>query len=340
MNILVTGALGYIGSNTVVKLIEKGNKLILLDNFYNSSIQTLYKIEKITNRKQIFIEADLRDFHKISKILKDYKIDAIFHFAGLKSVKESENIPEKYLEVNFEGSKNLIDVFNTQKIKKKFFIFSSSACVYGNPKKLPYSESHPLNPENTYGETKLKVETYLKKQSLINNNLRSVSLRYFNPIGAHSSGLLGDNPLVDAPENLMPFISRVALKKLAKLEIFGSDYETIDGTPVRDYIHIEDLAEGHLAAFEFLKNKNKSSYEEINLGQGKGYSVLEVVNTFQETNKIKIPYKFTKRRLGDIPEYYADVNKSKKILGWQTKRNLEAMCKSSWEFEKNLKKNE
>ncbi len=340
MNILVTGALGYIGSNTTIKLIESGYKLYLLDNLHNSSIDTLNKIEKITKKKQTFIEADIRDHNEINNILKKYKIETIFHFAGLKSVKESENSPEKYFEVNFEGSKNLIDGLNLQKIKKKIFIFSSSACVYGNPKKLPYKEDHPLSPENAYGKTKLKVELYLKQTSLSNTNWQAIALRYFNPIGAHSSGFLGDNPLNDTPENLMPYISRVALGKLTHLEIFGSDYDTNDGTPVRDYIHIEDLAEGHLAAFNFLKNKKNDVYEEINLGKGKGYSVLELVETFQKINKINIPYEFSKRRLGDISKYYADVEKSKNLLGWKTKKTLEEMCKSSWEFEKKLKENE
>tara|TARA_X000000950_G_C13838992_1_gene629375 strand:- start:70 stop:1092 length:1023 start_codon:yes stop_codon:yes gene_type:complete len=337
MNILVTGALGYIGSNTVIKLIEAGNKLYLLDNLHNSSIDTLDKIEKITKKKQTFLEVDIRDYKEIFNILSNNKIEAIFHFAGLKSVKESENLPKKYFNVNFEGSKNLIDAFNLQKTKKKIFIFSSSACVYGNPEKLPYREDHPLSPENIYGETKLKVESYLKRIASSNSNWQTIVLRYFNPIGAHSSGLFGDNPLNDTPENLMPFISRVALGKLNYLEIFGSDYDTQDGTPVRDYIHIEDLAEGHIAAFNFLKNKENKVYEEINLGKGKGYSVLEVVEAFKKINEINIPYKFSTRRLGDIPEYYSDVEKSKKILGWHAKRTLEEMCRSSWEFEKKLK---
>ncbi|MEC7269313.1 MAG: UDP-glucose 4-epimerase GalE [Pseudomonadota bacterium] len=335
MNILITGALGYVGSHIAVLLSENPNfDLFLIDNFENSSTDTLKKIKFLCKSKINFFEMDIRNSLTISDFIKSKNIKTIIHCAGLKSVKNSELRPDEYEEVNVTGTYKLLNSFINSNNKKDElnFIFSSSACVYGKPVYLPYDELHPTNPFNNYGHNKVSIENMLNKKVRQTDNLKVVSLRYFNPVGAHDSYLIGDRPSGYA-ENLMPIINEMAKKKLSKLEIYGNDYNTPDGTAVRDYVHILDIAQGHLSALKYLFNCKKKSYEVFNLGSGKGISVLELIDTFQRVNKVKIPYFFGKRRKGDLPEYFADISKAKKILNWSPKKNLDQMCLSSWKFE-------
>ena len=334
MNILITGALGYVGSHIAVLLSENSNfDLFLIDNFENSSEDTLKNIKFLSKSKVNFYEMDIRNSSTISDLIKSKNIKNVIHCAGLKSVKNSELYPDEYEEVNVKGTYKLLHSFINSNNKKDElnFIFSSSACVYGKPVYLPYDELHPTNPFNNYGHNKISIENMLSKFVRQTDNLKAVSLRYFNPVGAHDSYLIGDRPN-GSSENLMPIINEVAKKKLSKLEIFGNDYNTPDGTAVRDYVHILDIAQGHLSALQYLFNC-KNSYEVFNLGSGRGISVLELIDTFQRVNKVKVPYFFGRRRKGDLPEYFANTSKAKKILNWAPKKNIDQMCLSSWKFE-------
>ncbi len=327
MRVLVTGGTGYIGSNTVVKLIEYGYDVIVVDNFSNSKPIILEKIKKITGKDVKFYEIDLCDKKKLEKVFKENKIDAVIHFAGYKAVGESVANPLKYYRNNIDSTISLLELMVKYGVKK--IVFSSSATVYGDPEELPIKETSKLNVTNPYGATKLYIEGILKDLYISDNEFRIVVLRYFNPVGCDETGLLGEDPN-GIPNNLMPYIVKVANKELPCLNIFGNDYDTVDGTGVRDYIHVIDLAIGHVKALEFLDKNAKMEY--YNLGTGRGYSVLEMVNAFQKINNVKVPYKFASRRDGDIAICYADTSKAKRDLNWQVKYELNDMVKSAYDY--------
>ncbi len=340
--ILITGGAGFIGSHTCIVLLKQGFNLIILDSLVNSSNKVINKIKKISglkelNDKLVLIKGDIRDTNLLSKIFKDSTrnhkpIEAVIHFAGLKSVKESILNPLIYWDVNVSGSLNLLKVMEEHKCFT--LIFSSSATIYGLPKNLPILENAEIKPFNIYGETKATVEKILI--DIANNNKsqnwRIATLRYFNPVGAHPSGLIGEYPLGE-PNNLFPYICQVGIGKIKKLKIFGNDWATHDGTGVRDYIHVMDLADAHVATLKFLKNFSKKLIH-LNIGTGRGLSVLEIVKKFEEVNKISIPYSFTKKREGDIGIYYADNQNAIKTLDWKPKYNVEEMCRDSWRWQK------
>ena len=332
MSILLTGGLGYIGSHTAVELLDRNKDIIIVDNLSNSKIETVDKIKKITGKNFKFIKADLKDMRATEKIFKKNKIDAVVHFAGFKAVGESVKIPVAYYENNLMSTLNLLKCM--EKYGVNDFVFSSSATVYGTNEVMPLREDFPTGATNPYGRTKLFIEEILKDCNVANPKLNIAILRYFNPIGAHSSGLIGEDPN-GIPNNLMPYITKVATGKLKELSIFGNDYPTKDGTGVRDYIHVCDLAVGHVLALEKLKD-NPGVFI-CNLGTGNGYSVLEIVNTFNSVNGNLVKYKFTERRAGDIAVCYADTTKAKQELNFTASHTLEDMCKSSYEFEKNNK---
>ena len=330
MNILVTGGLGFIGSHTCVELLNANYKVVIIDNLSNSNIDVLDKIEQITSKRPKFYKIDLCNKEKVREVFKENKIDAVIHFAGYKAVGESVNNPLKYYRNNLDSTLTLLEVMKEENCHN--LIFSSSATVYGTPKKLPIKEDFPLSTTNPYGTTKLMIERILKDVSISDKEISIIVLRYFNPIGSHKSGLLGENPN-GIPNNLMPYIVRVANKELPFLNVFGNDYDTKDGTGVRDYIHVIDLAKGHLKALE--KSLNFKGIEYYNLGTGTGYSVLELVKTFEKVNNVKIPYKIVNRREGDIAECYADPTKAYKELGFKAEYDIEDMCKDSYNFIKN-----
>ncbi len=328
MSILVTGGTGYIGSHTCVVLLEAGYDVIIADNLYNSKLDVLDKIETITGIRPKFYACDVSKKVELDVIFKENKIDSILHFAGYKAVGESVGAPLKYYRNNLLGTIALCECALEYNVSK--FIFSSSATVYGDGV-VPYHESNPLMMStNPYGETKVMSERMLSDTVRANPRLSVTLLRYFNPIGAHKSGLIGEIP-VGTPNNLMPYITQVAKGKLERLRVFGNDYDTVDGTGVRDYVHVVDLAYGHMAALE----KMRDGVNIYNLGTGKGTSVLELIHTFQMVNKIEIPYDIVARRPGDVASSYADVSKAWEELGWKTQKNLQDMCHDSWFFEKN-----
>ena len=330
MSILVTGGAGYIGSHTVVELLNKGEKVVVVDNFVNSKPSALEAIKKITNKDFKFYEVDLRDKDKLNKVFEENNdITAVIHFAGLKAVGESVVKPIEYYDNNIYGTLVLLEVMKAHNVKK--IIFSSSATVYGDPKEVPIKEDFPLSATNPYGQTKLMIEQILNDVYVSDNEWSVILLRYFNPIGAHESGLIGENPN-GIPNNLMPYINQVALGKLDHLNVFGNDYPTPDGTGVRDYIHVVDLAKGHLKALE--RAEKMTGVEAYNLGTGKGYSVLDIVKNFEKATGQKIKYEITPRRPGDIAECYADPSKAEKYLGWKAEKDLEQMCKDAWNFTK------
>ena len=331
MKILVTGGTGYIGSHTVVELLDNNYEVVIIDNLVNSKEDVIDKIEKITNKKVKFYKEDLRNKDALDKIFKKEKIDAVIHFAGLKAVGESVEKPLLYYENNLDSTLTLLEVMNENNCKK--IVFSSSATVYGSPKKLPIKEDFPLSTTNPYGTTKLMIEHILQDMYVSDNNWSIIILRYFNPIGAHRSGLIGENPN-GIPNNLMPYIVKVANKELKELKVFGNDYDTKDGTGVRDYIHVVDLAKGHIKA---LNKTDDNGVHIYNLGTGNGYSVLEIVNTFKKVNNIDIPYIIAPRRSGDIASCYADPSKAKKELNWEAEFGIEDMCKDAYNFIKNNK---
>ncbi len=339
--ILVTGGAGFIGSHTCVLLLGCGYNLIILDSFINSKESVIKKvinlsgIENLENKIKIF-KGDIRDFGLLNKIFNVSKkenkpIDAVIHFAGLKSVENSIRSPLSYWDVNVCGTINLIKVMEIYKCFT--IIFSSSATIYGIPEVLPLKEISAMKPFNTYGFTKATIEKIFYDMANLNENKWKIAtLRYFNPVGAHPSGLIGEEPLAE-PKNLFPYICQVALGKRNELKIFGKDWDTSDGSGVRDYIHIMDLASAHLASLIFL-NDSKPRLINLNIGTGKGISVLEVVKTFEMVNKVKVPYSFSERREGDIAIYYADNNKAISLLNWEPKYNLKDMCRDSWKWQK------
>lgn len=327
MNILVTGGAGYIGSHTCVELLNNNHSVIIADNLCNSKIETINKIKQITNKDVLFYQVDVTDRQAVESIFSSYQIDGVIHFAGLKAVGESVEKPLEYYYNNIVSTIILSKACIKNNVNK--FVFSSSATVYGE-NKVPFIETMDLLPTtNPYGETKAISERILMDVAKVNPNFSVSLLRYFNPVGAHESGLIGEAP-TGIPNNLMPYITQVASGKLEKLKVFGNDFDTIDGTGVRDYIHVMDLAEGHVAAIEKL-TKGIHIY---NLGTGKGTSVLQLIHAFEEVNNIKIPYEIVGRRPGDIASSYADVSKAEQELGWKAKRGIKEMCRDAWRFEK------
>jgi len=329
MSILVTGGLGYIGSHTCVELLKKGERVIVLDNLSNSKIETIDKIKKITGKSFIFYKADLLDEAAVEKVFEENKIDAVIHFAGLKAVGESVEKPLLYYRNNIVGTLNLMDVMQKYNVDK--LVFSSSATVYGNPAKVPITEDMPLSTTNPYGTTKHMIEYILNDYAKAHPDFKVVILRYFNPIGAHESGIIGEDPN-GIPNNLMPYICKVASGELKQLNVFGCDYETHDGTGVRDYIHVVDLALGHIQALKKL-DKNNCGVFTYNLGTGTGYSVLDLVKAFERENGIHIDYKIVERRPGDIAKCFADPSKALRELEWKAEKTIEDMVKDAWGYE-------
>ena len=327
MRVLVTGGLGFIGSHTCCELLNEGHEIVVVDNLSNSKIEVIDKIKAITNKDFKFYQCDVCDYEAMNKIFEEQDIDAVIHFAAYKAVGESVKLPVMYYQNNLGSTLNLCKVMQEHGCNN--IVFSSSATVYGSPKELPIKEDFPLSTTNPYGSTKLMNEQILRDITIANPEFSVVILRYFNPIGAHESGLIGENPN-GIPNNLMPYIVRVATGQLEILSVFGNDYETHDGTGVRDYIHVVDLAKGHLKAIEKANNSKGILY--YNLGTGTGYSVLDLVNTFEKVNGIKVNYKIVERRPGDIAACYADPTKAYEELGWKAEKNIEDMCRDSYKY--------
>ena len=331
MNILLTGGAGYIGSHAAVVLTEAGHQVVILDNFCNSQRSVLERLAKILGEAVPCVEGDIRNTALIKKTLKDYKIDAVMHFAGLKAVGESVQNPIDYFANNVAGTISLLQAMRATNIKT--LVFSSSATVYGAPQYLPLDENHPTHATNPYGRSKLHIEEMLADVVASDSTWHIACLRYFNPVGAHESGLIGEDPN-GMPNNLMPYIAMVASGKLPHLNVYGNDYDTPDGTGVRDYIHVMDLVEGHLAALSFIKQQ--SGLNIFNLGTGRGSSVLEMAKAFEEVSGKSIPLKVTARRSGDVATCYAKVDKANINLSWKATRTLQEMCASTWNSQKNL----
>ena len=331
--ILVTGGLGYIGSHTCVELLKKGERLVVMDNLSNSKIEMIDKIKQIAGRGFIFYQVDLLDKEAMRKIFSENKIRAVIHFAGLKAVGESVEKPIEYYKNNVVGTLNLLEVMKEFEVNK--IVFSSSATVYGSPKTVPITEDMPLSTTNPYGTTKLMIEQILNDVAKANKDFKVAILRYFNPIGAHKSGLIGEDPN-GIPNNLMPYIAKVAKGTLPNLNVFGNDYPTPDGTCQRDYLHVVDLADGHIKALEYAQSHLGA--EAFNLGTGCGTSVLELIKAFNEASNMDLPYEIGLRRSGDLPAFWADPSKAKDLLGWETKYSLIDMCRSAWQFAKNIYK--
>ncbi len=329
MNILVTGGAGYIGSHTVVELLQEDHQVTIIDNLSNSKEMVLERIWKITGRKPEFHKCDILDLDGLDQICSQNEFDAVIHFAGLKAVGESVEIPLEYYRNNVAGTLNLLRVLQKHSIKN--FIFSSSATVYGFSQDVPFREDHPRSATNPYGQSKLMIEHILEDLQKSDPAWNIVLLRYFNPVGAHPSGLIGEDP-TGIPNNLMPFISQVAVGKRKQLNVFGNNYPTPDGTGVRDYIHVVDLAIGHLKALDQIQKK--CGLKIYNLGCGHGYSVLEVIKAFEKTTGITIPYKIVDRRPGDIATSYADASLAQKELSWQAEKGIDDMCKDAWKWQK------
>ena len=336
MNVLVTGGLGFIGSHTSVELLNKGCEITIVDNLVNSNIQVLKNIQKITRKKPEFKEIDLRDKKELTKLFERNNFDGIIHFAALKSVNESIKKPKLYRDNNIGGTKNLLEVITSKKYRTNL-IFSSSCTVYGQSKKLPIDENCPTNhPESPYGETKIKCEEIILEAVKKSSSLNAISLRYFNPIGAHESLLIGELPN-GIPENLIPYLTQTAIGIRNELTIFGNDYPTRDGTCIRDYIHINDLVLAHISSLNFLsKVKDKKIYDFFNVGTGKGITVLELINMFEQTNNLKINYKIGNKRKGDITSAYADTSKIKTKIGWFAKKSINDALKTAWEWQKRI----
>jgi len=328
MKILVTGGAGYIGSHTCVELIRAGFKVVVVDNLYNSSIESLRRVEKLVNRKIPFHKVDIRDKSALTEVFERYSIDGVIHFAGLKAVGDSLVNPIEYYDNNVGGTFILTEVM--RKFDCKTFVFSSSATVYGDPQTLPIKEDFPLIASNPYGRSKLIIEEFFRDIFTSDDSWHIALLRYFNPIGAHKSGLIGEDPN-DAPNNLLPYISKVAIGKLEKLSIFGGDYDTHDGTGVRDYIHVVDLAKGHVKALNTLNDK--SQVLTMNLGTGNGYSVLDMVKAFERASGKDIPYQIVDRRPGDIATCYADPTYAANQMGWKAELDLNEMCEDAWRWQ-------
>lgn len=327
MKVLVTGGAGYIGSHTVVQLVERGDEVIVVDNLVNANPNVLERIERITGKLPIFYDYDVADERSLDEVFDAHGPDAVIHFAGLKAVGESVEHPVRYYSNNLDSTLSLLRVMERRNVKN--LVFSSSATVYGNPESLPITENSVLRTTNPYGQTKLMIENILMDVART-GGWHIVSLRYFNPVGAHDSGLIGEDPS-GIPNNLLPFVSQVAIGKRDKLSVFGNDYDTPDGTGVRDYIHVVDLARAHLAALNHLPDTDK--YRGINIGTGKGTSVLELVDSFQAASGKDIPYEILPRRAGDIASCYADVTLAESELGWKASRTIDQACEDSWRWQ-------
>lgn len=328
MTVLVTGGAGYIGSHAAVELLNNGYEIVVLDNLSNSQMESIRRVKELTGKEFPFYSYDLLDKEALDQLFSNYQFDSVMHFAGLKAVGESVEIPLTYYHNNITGTLNLCEVMAKYDVKK--LVFSSSATVYGNPDRVPIDESFPMSATNPYGRTKLMIEEILRDLYVSDSSWRIALLRYFNPIGAHESGRIGENPN-GIPNNLMPYITQVAIGKREKLSVFGNDYDTHDGTGVRDFIHVVDLVKGHLKALEYL-NENQG-VETFNLGTGTGYSVLDLVNAFSSVSSKEIPYEFTERRQGDIGICYANPEKAAKLLGWRAEKGLQDMCQDSWKWQ-------
>ena len=329
MKVLVTGGSGYIGSHVCVELLSQGHEIFVIDNYSNSYQEVLDRIRQITNLDFKFKKCDLNNREDIRTLFSENKFDAVSHFAGLKSVNESLNFPLKYFHNNISGTLNLLDSMIEFNVNK--FVFSSSATVYGKPIDLPLTENSLLNPLSPYASSKLIVENMLKSISESNPEFKSISLRYFNPVGAHESGLIGENPK-GKPNNVMPHLAEVAAGRIKEFRIYGDDYKTPDGTGIRDYIHVVDLARGHIAALEYLDSNNYLKCLSVNLGVGTGASVFELLKQYEKVAEKKIPYVVCDRRAGDLDSCYSDVSLAKEILGWTADYNLERMCRDSWNW--------
>jgi UDP-glucose 4-epimerase len=332
MRILLTGGAGYIGSHTAVALIEAGHEVVAFDNLANSKPDAVARVEAITGASVPLVVGDIRDRAALEAAIGAHRIEAVIHFAGLKAVGEAVEKPLIYYDNNVRGTLSLIEAMATTGVRT--LVFSSSATVYGEPRYLPLDEDHPTGATNPYGRTKLMIEEMLGDIASADSGWRIAVLRYFNPVGAHASGTIGEDPN-GIPNNLMPFVTRVAAQRLPELAVFGSDYDTPDGTGVRDYIHVVDLAEGHVAALAAVSSGDRP-ISTWNLGTGQGYSVLELVETFARVNGIPVPYRLAPRRPGDVAACYASPDKARRELGWEAKRDLADMCASSWRFERLL----
>ncbi len=328
--ILVTGGMGYIGSHTVVQLLQAGAKAVILDNLSNSKIDVIERIERITGARPEFCEGDIRDRRLVRHLFEKDTISAVIHFAGLKVVNESIAKPLEYYDNNVAGTLVLLE--EAQKAGVRDFVFSSSANVYGNAASVPITEEFPLQPTNPYGRSKMLAESILRDLYRSDNAWKIAILRYFNPVGAHESGLLGENPN-GMPNNLLPYIARVASGAAEYLAVYGDDYSTPDGTGVRDYIHVDDLAKGHLAALDALQNQG--SLFTLNLGTGRGYSVLEMIRAFEKASDKKVPFKVGQRRSGDVAQSFADVTMAKQVLGWSAGLDVDRMCLDAWRWQSN-----
>jgi UDP-galactose 4-epimerase (EC 5.1.3.2) len=328
MRILVTGGAGYIGSHTCVELLNAGYEVMVVDNLSNSKFEALNRVKEITGKDFKFYQVDLLDKDRLETVFSENAIDAVIHFAGLKAVGESVQIPLRYYHNNITGTLILCELMEKYGVQK--MVFSSSATVYGMPERVPISEDFPLSPTNPYGRTKLMIEQILRDLAVADNRWGIALLRYFNPIGAHPSGRIGEDPN-GIPNNLMPYITQVASGKLKELKVFGNDYPTKDGTGIRDYIHVVDLAKGHLKALE--KVAQTTGVDAYNLGTGRGYSVLEVVAAFEKASGQKVPYTIVDRRPGDVAICYADPAKAKKELGWVAEKGIEEMCADAWRWQ-------
>ncbi|MEM9205309.1 MAG: UDP-glucose 4-epimerase GalE [Pseudomonadota bacterium] len=325
--ILLTGGAGFIGSHVFVALKDQGYEPVILDNFANSSYKVLERLERLYQKPPVWVEADIADTDIVTRTLSDHDIDAVIHFAGLKAVGESMAEPLKYYQVNVGGSERLLAAMGEVGCKR--LVFSSSATVYGDPQYLPLDEDHPVGPTSVYGQTKLVVEDMIRSLAMADPEWSAVILRYFNPVGAHKTGLIGEDPS-GIPNNLMPFISQVAVGRRERLSVFGDDYETPDGTGVRDYIHVCDLADGHVAALGALGTPGAQA---INLGTGTGYSVLEMVKAFEKASGRPVPYAVEGRRAGDVESCYADPKRAEHLLGWRATRGIDEMCADTWRWQ-------
>jgi UDP-glucose 4-epimerase len=332
MAVLVTGGAGYIGSHTCVELLNSGFEIIVVDNMMNSKPEALERVRELTGKQFLYYEVDLLDRQALEHIFAENSIDTVIHFAGLKAVGESVQIPLHYYNNNITGTLNLCQTMQAYGVKK--LVFSSSATVYGMPERMPISEDFPLQATNPYGRTKLMIEEILRDLYISDNSWSITLLRYFNPIGAHASGRMGEDPN-GIPNNLLPYIAQVAVGKLQTLQVFGSDYATTDGTGVRDYIHVVDLAVGHVKAVVQTEMKNSTGVHTYNLGSGKGYSVLEMIQAFEQASGKKISYQLVARRPGDVALCYADPSRASEQLGWTAERGIEAMCADAWRWQIN-----
>ncbi|HEY0562939.1 MAG TPA: UDP-glucose 4-epimerase GalE [Methylophilus sp.] len=330
MTVLITGGAGYIGSHTCLQMLQAGHAIVALDNFSNSQAESLKRVQQLAGREFPLVQGDIRDKQLLTQLFEQYAISSVIHFAGLKAVGESTEKPLLYYDNNVGGSLALFEVMAAFGVKT--IVFSSSATVYGDPAQVPIVEDFPLSATNPYGQTKLMIEHMLRDLYQADASWRIAILRYFNPIGAHESGMIGEDPS-GIPNNLLPYVAQVAVGKLKRLRVFGNDYATHDGTGVRDYIHVVDLAEGHVKALQYLQQS--AGLITLNLGTGIGYSVLDVVNAFSEKSGIEIAYEFLPRRAGDVAINYADASLAKQLLGWSAQRDLAQMCEDTWRWQSN-----